>query len=471
MNLLVKKLKVVAVVLLAPLFFVSCEDPGKIGLDVDPKNGSIITEYKEFVLPSTQVQFDPRSTLNSFSFQAGEYTDADFGTITSKSYSWLGLQTTTPTLSETAAYVSTTLSIQFSSIYGSEGENGRFGSFEIYQLADPIVEGSDYTRLDELALGSLLGNIEILIQENDTLQTDSLFSFTLSDEFGQAMFDKLEADDGTFDNDTIFNNLFKGIAVVPSGGNNKILQFNPTTFSVKLNYSEVNSAGEIVDRTYSFNLGEMNFFHLDSDLSGTPLSNMLPDNQDREPNDDYRYMQAGTMIAIKTDLDPLFMFLDTIDNIIVQKAHITVGDIASNRPGSSFPFSLNGFFTDDANTWPALAEISTDTTSVFVTLQEEFTVFQTPTFPGYYGSPQDMFLYQLDSGSFNKATISNYAQNLHQGGYNTSETPFEQNGELILFAPTNSAEPQSSPSHTVTNFFKVHKDSIRLKIYYSKPNL
>jgi len=472
MNLLVKKLKVSAAILLVPLFFVSCEDPGKIGLDIDPKNGSILTEYKEFVLPSTQVQFDPRSTLNSFSFQAGEYTDADFGTISSKSYSWLGLQSTTPTLSETATYISTTLSIQFSSIYGSEGENGRFGSFEIYQLADPIIDGSDYTRVDELALGALLGNIEILIQENDTLQTDSLFSFTISDEFGQAVFDKLAANDGIFDSDMAFNALFKGIAIVPSGGNNKILQFNPTTFSIKLNYSEVNSASEIVERTYSFNLGEMNFFYLKSDLSGTPLSNMIPDNQEREPNDDYRYMQAGTMIAIKTDLEPLFMFMDTIENIIVQKADLTIGDIASNRPGSSFPISLNAFFTDDANTWPGLAEISNDTISVFAILQDEFITQTIPVFPGYYGSPQEIFLDPIENDIFNKATMSNYIQNLHNGGYeDVSKTPLEQQGKLILFAPTSSVEPQSSPSHTVTNFFKVHKDSIRLKIYYSIPNL
>ncbi len=460
-----------AVILLASLFFVSCEDPGKIGLDVNPKNGAILTKYKEFVLPSTQVQFDPRSTLNSFSFQAGEYTDPDFGTIKSKSYTWLGVQTTTPTLSETAEYVNTTLSIQFSSIYGSEGENGKFGSFEVYQLADPIIDGNDYTRVDELGLGSLLGNIEILIQENDTLQTDSLFSFTLSDAFGQAIFDRLEANDPIFENDTLFNAFFKGIAIIPSGGNNKILQFNPTTFSVKLNYTEVNSASEIVERTYSFTLGDMRFFNLTSDLGGTPLSNMLPDNQERDPSDDFRYVQAGTMIALKVSLDPLFMFLDTIENIIVQKAFLTIGDIPSNRPGSSIPFSLNGFFTDESNTWPALAEVSTDTTSVFVILQNEFISSTFPVFPGYYDVPQEIFLYQLDSASFNKATMSNYIQNLHNGGYDTSETPLEQNGELILFTPTSSSQPESSPSHAVTNFFKTHKDSIRLKIYYSIPNL
>lgn len=471
MNLLVKKLKMPAVVvLLASLFFVSCEDPGKIGLNINPKSGAILTEYIEFVLPSNQVQFDPRSTLNSFSFQAGVYTDPDFGTIASKSYTWLGVQSSVPTLSSSAAYISTSISIQFSSIYGSEGENREIESFEVYQLADPIEEGVDYTRVNEIALGSMIGNLELMIQENDTLTSDSLFSFALSDAFGQVIFDKLLANDGTFNDDTVFNAFIKGIAIVPGLTNNKILQFNPTSFEIKLNYTEVNSAQEIVERTYSFDLGSRHFFNLSSNLSGTSLDGILPNNQDFIPNDDFRYLQAGTMIAIKVDYNPLFIFMDTIDNIVIQKSFLTMGDIPINKPGSGFPFSLTGYFTDENNIWPALTEASTDTTTSFTTLQSEFTTFGSPSYPGYYGNTQNIFLGSIDTLTF-EATTSNFIQNLHDGGYDTSETPLEQSGNLILFAPTSVTEPQSSPSHTVSNYFKVHKDSIKIKIYYSIPNL
>ncbi len=474
MNLLVRKLKMpAAVVLLASLFFVSCEDPGKIGLNINPKSGAISAKYVEFVLPSTQVQFDPRSTLNSNSFQAGSYTDADFGTISSKSYTWLGVQSSTPTLSSNAAYVSTSMSIQFSSIYGSESELNEIESFEVYQLGEDLVDGVDYTRIDEISLGALIGNLDILIREKeDTLATDSLFNFALNDAFGESIFEKLKADDSVFDNDTAFNAFIKGIAIVPASSNNKILYFNTVTFNVKLNYTEVNAGGDTVDRTYSFNLGSRKFFHLNSDLSGTPLDGILPNNQDGDPADDFRYLQAGTMIALKVNYDSLFMFLDTVENIVIQKAFLSFGNIGVNQPGSGFPGSILGYFTDDNNTWPALAEVSTDSISIYSTLQDEFTTLGSPAFPGYYGSPQSIFIDQKDSLTFNKATMSNFIQNLHNGGYDdASLTPLEQRGEMLLFAPTSVSAPESSASYTFTNYFKVHKDSIKIKIHYAVPSL
>ncbi len=476
MNLLVKKFKEVIAVLLLLLFFVSCEDPGKIGLDVDPKNSVILTRYKEFVLPSTQVQFNPRSTSNSSSLQAGTYSDQDFGTVLSKSYLWLGVQPSTPILNSNAAYVNTTLSIQFSSYYGSEAENLEIESFEIYQLADNLNSTATYTRVDEISLGALIGTVDILIQERDTVRIDSVFTIDINDSFGQLLFDKLKANDPIYDNDTTFNDFIKGIAIIAKAGNNKVLQFNPATFNIKLNYTEENSAGQTVDRNYSFNLGTKRFYHLSSDLSATPLSGILPDNNDFMPNDDYRYMQAGTLIALKVDYDSIISFFegeknsDSINSIIIQRAWLSVGDVPANKPGTSLPFSLTAYFTDGANTWPAFTEIGGDSTSRMTVLQNEFITQTIPVFPGYYDAPQDIFLGLVDTLAY-EATMSNFLQNLILGRYNTSNTPLEPQGKLILYPLTSVTEPQSAPSHTRTNFFKVHKDSIRVKIYYSTSNL
>ncbi len=473
MNLLVKKFKVVAVVLLTPLFFVSCEDPGKIGLDVDPKNSVISTKYKEFVLPSMQVQFNPRSTTNSISLQAGIYTDSDFGTISSKSYTWLGIQPSIPILSSSATYTGTSLSIQFVSIYGSEGENDEIQSFDIYQLSEPLEEGVDYTRVDELQVGSLLGTADIFIQENDTLATDSLFQFDISDDFGKLIFNKMVANDPIFENESTFNAFINGIAIVPSSNNNKILHFNTSTFRIKVNYTEVNSAGELVDRSYSLDIGSTNFYHIDSDLAGTPLNGMIPNNQDFEPSNDYRYLQAGTLIGLKVNLNTVYDYLnnemasDTVSNIIIQKARFALGDISINKSGADYPFSLLGYFTDSENTWPTLALPHED--SLLNVLQGEIIGGNTPTFPGYYGVPQEILFGTIDSLGYD-ATMSNFFQNIIDGGYNTSETPLEQGGEMILFVPSSVKTPQSAPSHSQTNFLKVHKDSIRVKIDYSTTN-
>ena len=451
------------VVLLASLFFVSCEDPGKIGLNINPDSGVILTKYKELILPSTQVQFDPRSTLNSFSFQAGKYSDPDFGTVSSKSYAWLGIDSSVPSLHETAKYGSISLSIQFSSIYGSEAENKEIESFDFYQLAGDIIPGSDYTRVDEILLGNPIGALDLMIQENDTLTIDSVFTIDLADEVGQAIFAKLAANDGTFDNDTLFNSYFKGIAIVPNTSNNKIIQFNPSSFKIELNYNETNADGEVLDRTYRFTLGSMKFFNLTSDLSGTPLNGILADNKDFIPSNDFRYLQSGTMISLKIDYNPLMEFMDTIENLSVQKAYLSVGDIPINQPGSAIPPSLVGYFTDENNKWPIITGSDADRNETYVTLQTELVP------PTIYSNPQDISLGASDTLSY-EATMSTFIQHLHGGGYNTSDTPLEQGGNLLLYTSSSIAGGASSPSHTVTNYFKVHKDSIKIKMYYSVPN-
>jgi len=478
MNLLVKKLKVLALVVLMPLLFISCEDPTKIGLNINPSKGTVLTKYKEFVLSSSQVQFNPRSTTKSSSIQAGSYYDSDFGMISSKTYTWLGVQTTTPILNVNAAYDSISISIQFSSIYGSEAINNEVVSFDVYQLGEEIVPSTEYTRVDELTLGQPLGTLDIFLQANDTLRSDSVFTFSLDDAFGQSLFDKLKANDGTYDNDTVFNSLFKGIAIIPNSSNNKIIQFSSTSFAVKLYYHEVNASGDDVSRTYRFDLGNTGFYHLDSELGGTPLSGIMPNNTDFTPSTNFRYLQSGTMIGLKLDYSNLFNFLDSVqsdpaNSIIVQQAFLTVGDIAENMPGQDYPFNLVGYFTDGNNTWPAQTEQSYDSSNVFVTLQTDLAPFDNITLPmsaGDYYSTQEIGLDQTNLNTY-KASMSTFIQNMFNGSFNTNETPLESRGEIILFPPSSLSEPQSTPSHVLTHHFKVHKDSIKLTLYYSISDL
>ena len=62
MNLLVKKFGQAAMVLWFVWVLISCEDPGKIGLNINADNGVVSTHYAEVVLPTSIVQFDPRVT-------------------------------------------------------------------------------------------------------------------------------------------------------------------------------------------------------------------------------------------------------------------------------------------------------------------------------------------------------------------------------------------------------------------------
>ena len=466
MNLLVKKLGV-AIAILLPLFFVSCEDPGEIGLNVDPKQGTILSKYQEFVLPSTEVQFDPRSTVNSSSFQAGSYSDPDFGIVTTQSYSWLGIQSSNPIVNETAEYDSLKVQVRFSTIYGSEALDGEIEILDLYQLGDAMNTDIEYTRIDERPLGQKIGSLDLYLQDMDTLQTDSTFTFKLSDVFGQELFDKLKANDGTYENDTTFNEYFKGIALVPNGTNNKVIQLTQSSFAIVMYYHEFNSLGEPLERNYSYGLGDFKYYYINSDLSGTPLSGIQPNNQNFDPATDFRYMQAGTLIALKVDYSDLFDFVlaDSNKNMVIQRARLRVGAIEENLEGSESPVTLRGYFTDDNNLWPITTDYttSTDTVDFFVQLQQDLTP------PGLYFNTQDIGFSLTDTTTY-IAQMSTFVQDLYSGGYDSEDTPYERRGELLLFPPTSMDEHQSTISHVLTNHFKVHKDSIRLRVYYTVPN-
>lgn len=453
--------------LLLSLFNVSCEDPGKIGLNVDPKQGPMLTKYHEFLLPSAEVQFDPRSTVSSSSFQAGSYTDPDFGTITSKSFAWLGVQPSLPSLSETAAYDSLTVSVKFSSVYGGETLDGDIETLDLYQLGEKIDTNQVYTRISDVILGQKLGSLDLYLQDNDTLHTDSTFVFRLNNTFGQALFDKLKANDGTYESDAALNDVFKGIALVPSGTNSRIIQLSSSSVFFNLAYHEINVSGESITRTYTFDLSGMRFYHITSDLSGTPLAGLQPNNQDFIPSSDYRYMQSGTMIALKVDFSDFFQFAveDSNKNMVIQRAQLKVGGLEENVIGSEIPGTLRGYFTDDSNIWPATKtyESATDTVDLFVTLQED----SRPA--GSYLYTQSIGLNAQDTTRY-EASMSTFLQDLYRGKFDSEETPYEPKGKLFLFTPTASDFPQSSSSHVFTNHFKVHKDSIRLELYYSVPN-
>lgn len=467
MSLLVKKLGV-ATVFLLPLFFVSCEDPGKIGLNVDPSQGAVLTKYQEFVLPSSQVQFNPRSTVNSSSFQAGSYTDPDFGVVTSKSYSWLGVQSITPTLNQSAEYDSLTVELRFASLFGSETLDGDIETIELYQLGEPIDYSIDYTNADELILGQKIGSLDLFLQDNDTLYTDSTFVFRLSDSFGLELFNKLKANDGTYENDTTLNDIFNGIAVVPGSNSKKIVQISTSTFILSLAYHEKNVDGEVLTRTYLFNLGNKRFYHIDSNLGGTPLAGIQANNEDFIPTSEYRYLQSGTMIALKLDYNQFFDFAyaDSNKDMIIQRALLKVGALEDNQDGTVSPGTLKGYFTNEDNLWPLTSEFTStaDTIDLFVQLQQDLTP------PGVYYNSQDIVFGATDTTTY-IAQMSTFLQNLSSGGYDSEDTPYEGRGELILFTPTDVDFPQSSSSHVLTNHFKVHKDSIRLGIYYTVPNI
>ena len=471
MNLLAKKFGPLILVILSALMVISCEDPGKIGLIVNADNGIIATDYQDIVLSTSVVQFNPRKTLESKSIQAGQYYNPDFGTITSKSYTQLGV---TPTISvaENAQYKSFELAISFASLIGEDLVNSETQQIDIYRLAEPIDTTTNYTRLDELDLmPTRLGTWIFAPLRNDTLQDDSdtTFILQLDDIVGEELFQKLKSNDPVFDSEAAFNEYFRGIAFVPAGNNKNIFQMDASRLIFVLRYNEFNSDGTPIERSYDLLIGRYGFHHIDSDKAGTPLSGITPDNTDFYPGNDYRYLQYGTLMAIKADIRPVYKLLDTLGFMIVNKAELFIDDVKQYGDYMVPPAFLQVYFTDSiTNQWPVVDDIGRlDSGSIgqnFVMLQDEEKFAP----PGFYGSPLSTF-YDPDNHNY-RFNMSVFFQNYYNGDFYDENLPFlEEQGHIFIFGESDVLLPQGKGSHVFSTPLAVPKNNIRLRIYYTIP--
>ena len=188
------------------------------------------------------------------------------------------------------------------------------------------------------------------------------------------------------------------------------------------------------------------------------------------PADNYRYLQYGTMMAIRADLTPFYDLSDTLQNMIINKAQIIVGKVKSYGDYNAPPGFLYAYFTDETNKWPMVDNVGRyDTTSIgnyFITLQDEVSGIP----PGGYSVPQIIY-FDEENKNFN-VDISLFFQRLYSGDFTSDTEPFlEEKAQVYFFGESDVLSPNRRATQTETSNFVVHADSIRLRIHYTIPNL
>lgn len=464
MNLLVKKLWQPIAIILAAIVVISCEDPGRIGLIIDEDNAILKTAFHDVALTANVVQFNPRKTSETANLQVGNYDSPYFGKITTKCYMQLS-----PGLfvdpAANAEYLRAEMTIGFTEITGPAPIDFLEQGIAIYQLAEPIDSTVTYTRIDERTLGPLMAEWDFAPLYDDTLRTDSTYILAVNDAVGADIFTKMKEDPSIFEDEADFNAYFNGIGFVGKSNSSHIFDLERPRIKITIYYNEFNSEGNPVERDYSINISSNGFYHITSDVAGTALGGIVADNSDYTPTDDNIYLQFGTLMAIRTDIQPFYDITDTIENLVLNKAEIVIGKV---KPGTEYdrpPNILHVYFTDDINTWPITDQSDSATAgSNFITLQEQRGDQFVP--PGIYGFTQNNF-YDPDSLTYN-IEMSYFFQNLYSGEYASS---LEEEGQLLIFGESDAVFPNRSDSHSEVSSLVVNKDSIRLRLYYSYPNI
>ena len=131
------------------IFIFACEDPGEIGLDLNPENGVFVAKYQNIPLGNSVILYEDILTdnaprIDSFQnitsggrFLTGNFSNQQFGKMTSKAFTGLYLGSvgfSNDTLNFT--YDSLVFNIKVDYLYG----NSLLGNkrITIHELAEPL---------------------------------------------------------------------------------------------------------------------------------------------------------------------------------------------------------------------------------------------------------------------------------------------------------------------------------------------
>jgi hypothetical protein len=347
MNLWVRTLGQLALLTVA-LFFFSCEDESSI-LGFKNPNKKFKVNYVDIPLPSDVFLLDSLRTSNYYDVNrypnellrmlVGQYADDQLGDVRAAAFTQFF--TSSPSkLTSTAVFDSVTLQLRFDFYtYGNQAATPQTISIHELQQDLKFDSTSQYfnrstTSYDPSVLGTKTFTIvpddfkEYIADRKDT--TISI-SITLDPSFGQRIFDSAvkyrdgtTVEDSTFVKYSQFVNEFKGIAIVPEGGD-KIMGFTTSSGSsmIKIHFHDV----ETDSLALNLNFQTTTYNSISADRSSTELAGLTQYSQPFQPGSTKRYVQAGTGVLTRLDFQPFYDFVDADTNasVVINSAEVLLG--------------------------------------------------------------------------------------------------------------------------------------------------
>ncbi|MBL7873423.1 MAG: DUF4270 family protein [Cyclobacteriaceae bacterium] len=387
----------------------------------------------------------------------GKYVDPIFGTIESKAFAQFR-PLAFPTISSAAVYDSVVLKWRYDFYaYGTPDETTQ--SLSIYEISQVLKFEDDYFFNTSVSIGRIpIGETEARVnaayfkQELANTATDSILTtkIKLSDNFGRRLFDAVNPEDTLFTNLTYFVQQFKGLAIVPTQAD-KI--FGITTFDANtvltIHYHEVD-----VQKTISFSLANLvAFSQISANRSGTELAGLNSFYTNFDPGIN-RYVQNGTSIITKLDFSKFYEYMDTIPNVMINSAELSISDVSS-----SDEFAVPGNMT--------LAMVRLN--NRFKTIRDKQDTLDIAPLSG-----------SLVSADMDKPFASSDLGGIFSMPYSTTDKNYLGYPTLFFQRLFNSKQyqypywalvPSDPPSNNgkAVNRAVFPKEAIKLKIYYTRP--
>ncbi len=488
MNLWVKRVALGLTVAVA-LFFFACLDEENI-LGFPNQNKKFKIAYIEIPVESSVLLFDSLRTTNYAAdpikrLLVGSYTDPVFGAVEAEAYTQLVPSNTSRVKEDGAIFMSASLQLNFDLYhYGTEGITNE--TFVVHELTEKLTyrNQNDYysnrsVAYDPIPLGE--ASLDLSAQRLDTMvnKRDTAVTITipLPEVYGTELFGLWNSTSDSFSDFEKFSGIVKGLAIV-GDNNQKVIGFSTGSNSKVI--VEYRTGTDTLTYDFFFANG-VSASKITMDRSASVLAGLTQPYQEFTPSNPAKlYIQSGSPVVTKLDFSKFLEFSDTIDNLIINSAELSISNI--DDPGIYDP--PNSLFLQvlkNNNRLKVMDTVSTsvqavqDTADLLLYANSAFTLTN-----GFQGIPNievstsgvfsvvgdtqrqlAQLFYDADDKAYT-GFFSLFMQELAQKETNADGKEKTRFSNFVLY-PGN---PNAGKSVNRVSF---NKSSMKLKIYYTVP--
>ena len=470
--------------LLVALFFFSCEDEASV-LGFKNQNQKFEASYIEIPIESSVLLLDSQRTSN-FIFQnetnrllIGQYTDDKFGGVAANAYTQF-FTNSGAKLPGDATYDSVTLQLVLDFYHYGSTDALTSQSVSVYEVDEELHYDNRrnyFSKSEALVKPSPLGTKTFTVSPKeldgyvaDKSDTTILIKIPLDKAFGQRIFDNAIAyrDDETTKDSTFkvfseFTKIFKGLSIKTDNGD-KIIGVSPNS-AVTVHYHHLDTGKVKLNLHLGF-FSVTSFSQIKNDRSSSELTGLTQYSQDFSPVSDLRYIQSGTGVYTKLDFRKFFEFCDTIPNVVINSAQLSLGSVAESDFARPSNLVLRILQSDNR-----LKKVKSHQDTLDISAYN-------PRFPAHPGT------LTLDNGTYVDSDLAMTVLGDTDAFLKYSSEKKSYDGNFALFfqqlAIVRDGVPRyqyfaiypstpSMPNTKSVNRVIFPKDNIILKVYYTKP--
>lgn len=324
MNLLDKILKGTVL----SLFLIACDEPGDLGLELNPGDSETEVNFQEFVLPASTFYIDSLRTDRGSNIIVGTNTDSIFGQVTSESFLELSYESGQLPL-DCLEVLGARLNFEIADKLSLESVANL--QLEIRALEDTIFGSRIYGRDDAIPTADfVMDTWNLAVDVND-----SVVGIDLGNRLYTPLWQTLR------DAENI-NDIYFGINIRATDASDGLLALNIFGDTTEL----IISSRDPLDTMYTtvFNL-ENHFNRVSRDRTGSRIAPLQQTGDSIISDNGYSYLSGIAGTVVKLDIDPFLEFVNSEDNVIINKADIEIPTVnnRSNIIQSTVP-DINLYF-------------------------------------------------------------------------------------------------------------------------------